>query len=341
VVKFLDMLSTPARLGDVVPDALHPGVQATVTKLILDGVLKVRVDGEFVCGVYAFARCLDSEKMPDPVGLAEQLSLRATQYGEQLLPRTPRELAARLYGYNSVPAGARWASRLPTVDATRHYLGVDTAEIARAARTTGWSPSIDPSGEFPWFGWMAREATLPATKNGRTALKPRPVYKLYISVRPDHARAALAASAPEVFRSRAIALKIGAGVHGVLRPDKMVAYFRSYRDLEQAAASLDARLCELPAQGVPFTASISDNGALSWGIDPAVHLTEDPIPRHSWRLRIVGRLATGLASVESTPTAGLPSRFALARLRLDGIDLLTPNPVAALDAVTPYPRTDS
>lgn len=166
--------------------------------------------------------------------------------------------------------------------------------------------------------------------------KPRPMYKLYVSVRPEHARAALHAVGPELFRSPAIALKIGAGVHGVLRPDRMVVYFRSHGELAEVAASLSPMLAGLPAQGVPFTASVGDDGVLSWGIDPPAASSADAMQRQSWRFHIAGRLAAALVGASATSGAELsPSRFALARLQLDGIDLFDPDPVSALQALLP------
>src|SRR5439155_4976616 len=164
------------------------------------------------------------------------------------------------------------------------YLGVASPELGRAARTHRWTASVIPNDQFPWFGWMpaahlrrSRAAGAPSTKRIY-----KPVYKLYVSARPECARDALLVAAPEVFRSRALALKTGAGLHGVLRPDKMVAYFRSHDDLADAAMRLRQQLRGLTAHGVPFTTSIGTDGLLSWGIDPPSASGDDPVKRQSW-----------------------------------------------------------
>jgi len=339
IVGFIRAISAPARLSDVVSAPLDPRLELAVAKLILDGVVKVKVGSDFLSGAAAFDHLYDFPPVSEPVGPAERLSVRAAEYGEQLLPRSAADLAAKLYRYNSIPAGPRWTSRLPTFDATRDYLGIDGPAIARAARSHGWTFSISPTEQFHWFGWTPRvhDARSPTQDAPRATQKPRPIYKLYISVRAEHARAALEAVAPELFSSPAIALKIGAGVHGVLRPDKMVAYFWSRAKLAETAARLQPLVAGLPAHGVPFTASIGADGVLSWGIDPPVVSSDDAVVRrHSWRSRVAGRLAAALISAGAPGRSGLSaSRFALARLRLDGIDLLDPDPVSALGALTP------
>ena len=339
VVTLVQAIATPRRLGDVVSAPFNSRIEEVVAKLILDGFVKVRVDGEFVSGAAAFDCLYGPPPSPKPNGPCERLSLRAAEYGEQLLPRRIGDLAGRLYRYNSIPAGPRWSSRLSSFTASRDYLAIDAPVIARAGRSHHWALVADPTDDFPWFAWTARSAAAHTMKEKalRARAKPRPMFKLYVSVRPEHARAALHAVAPELFRSPAIAFKIGAGVHGVLRPDRMVAYFWSYEGLAEIAGRLRTRLAGLPAHGVPLTASLGADGALSWAIDPPAASSENAVMRRqSWRLAIAGRLAGALTAAGALNSAKLSaSRFALARLRLDGIDLLDPDPASAVQALLP------
>jgi hypothetical protein len=108
-------------------------------------------------------------------------------------------------------------------------------------------------------------------------------------------------------------------VYGVLRPDKLVAYFATLDAVERAAAALAPRLRGIDAHGVPFTTALTSDGLLSWGCDPP-SLSAAPA-RESWRLWVTNRLADALMRAKVNPHAGVaPERFALARIALDGVD---------------------
>jgi len=136
--------------------------------------------------------------------------------------------------------------------------------------------------------------------------------------------------------ARATQFKVGADASGLLRPDKIVAYFPSYERLAAAADAVLARLDGAPAQGVPFTAEIGGGGLLSWGVDPP-----DDVrsvlggSRESWRVWVAHRLAWALLTARNTAIDPQehslePWRFALERVRLEGIDTATWTPSAAL-----------
>ena len=83
-------------------------------------------------------------------------------------------------------------------------------------------------------------------------------------------------------------LKLGRGLPGLTRPDKLVAYFGRLDDLQEAGAGLHRRLGGCPVHGVPFTAELSSDGLLSWGADRPRTVPGQP---ESWRLWIASRLA--------------------------------------------------
>jgi hypothetical protein len=119
--------------------------------------------------------------------------------------------------------------------------------------------------------------------------------------------------------------KVGRSATGLLRPDKLVVYFRDFEPLEQAARELAIRLSGCAAHGVPFTASLGDDGLLSWGVDP---LPEKGALSwrgpESWRLWVTNRLASALVSARKNITGTLqPWQFALERLRLENVDTIT------------------
>jgi hypothetical protein len=84
----------------------------------------------------------------------------------------------------------------------------------------------------------------------------------------------------------------------------------------------------VPAQGVPFTSEIAGDGLLSWGMDPpSSEWTALAKGAESWRLWLTHRLARALLSARGAAVADTgetaeiePWRFALERVRLEGID---------------------
>jgi hypothetical protein len=150
---------------------------------------------------------------------------------------------------------------------------------------------------------------------------PGILYKLYISPAPDHVRDALRVLLRAGSLRASLALKLGRGLVGVLRPDKLVAYFRTATDLQEAALELGGDLAGIPAHGVPFTGSFRDHGLLSWGVDPPTE-GEWLADRQSWRQWVTERLGRSLvvASGSNAPPVA-PWQFAVYRLGLDGVSL--------------------
>jgi hypothetical protein len=130
--------------------------------------------------------------------------------------------------------------------------------------------------------------------------------------------------------SAAYHFKVGDDGYGMLRPDKIVVYFRSFAALEESGRKIAARLPDCPAQGVPFTAAFEGSRLLSWGVDPqkqnGVLAWQE---RESWRMWITNRVAVAMIGARQSQNGRLaPWRFALERLRLDAIDTDTWTPLA-------------
>jgi hypothetical protein len=87
-------------------------------------------------------------------------------------------------------------------------------------------------------------------------------------------------------------------------------------------------LAGCPAQGVPFTAQMTEDGLISRGIDPP---PDNALPgwmeRESWRLWVTNRLATAILAATPERGGGMePWQFALRRMRLEGVDTATWTP---------------
>jgi hypothetical protein len=198
--------------------------------------------------------------------------------------------------------------------------------ILRSAFDVHDTPDASDEG---WRVWQLR-AHVHAPSNERLA-GPSGTYKLYVSPRPEALADTLAKAIPIFADFGVYQFKLGRDRGNLLRADKFVAYFPNRSQLERVAQALAPEVAAFPAQGVPFSAALGDDGLLSWGVDPPIdeRLT-GWTGRESWRLWLVHRLARALtvARDESTPVE--PWVHALNRVALDGIDVATWTPRADL-----------
>ena len=314
-------LQQPGRLPDYVRATLGDQCRQEITRLVLDGVLALEQDGQFLSGSEAAALiCGSNGESPatgDAEGFLERLSREALRYGQSLGLADARALSTRLYGYNRTPLSPYWKRTLPDSGAVVEYLGIGEGST-RDLLDREWSRVPNPAANDGWLAWQARRFGTRVSLGDRTIT----ACKLYISPKTDHL--------PEVFpvilavltRTGVRHFKIGKDAPGLLRPDKMVAYFRSYEDLIDTAEQLKSELTGCAAQGVPFTAELAAEGLLSWGVDPPAE--EQVLPwlgRESWRLWVTNRLAVALIAASSDNTSALePWQFALMRLQFEGVD---------------------
>jgi len=285
-------------------------------------VLQIENQGAFVCGSAAYDLIYHQRSATETAGAIPRLTQAALEYGQALDLDDAGKISARLYFYNRVPLSAAWKHRFPGQDAVASYLGTDSGGAIRRYLEGHWA-RLKPSTQFEgWFQWQ----TL-AEKGAEAGA--RQIYKLYLSPQPEFVREAFQAFVEALTDSAAHHFKVGWDAAGLLRPDKMVAYFWNFETLREAANRIAARLSGCAAQGVPFTAALVDNGLLSWGIDPVAEKgTLSWQERPSWRLWITNRLATALVAAKSAGNGGLePWRFALERLRLENVDTDTWTPL--------------
>jgi hypothetical protein len=275
-----------------------------VAELVLDDVLQIAVGGTFVSGAAAHAAIYEPAvaRTTHSHRLA-QLSYDALRYAQHLRNLHQEQLAQRLYQYNTVPFSAQWQQRLPDGDAVSAWLGLN-GWTERAWRRT------ESNASPGWINWRHRQANQAAL-----------TYKLYVSPRPE--------VLPDVFRPIVKILaqwevptfKVGADAHGLLRPDKLVAYLSDFDRLAGVADALQSKMHDCPAQGVPFTAPIDAAGLLSWGMDPpdtAQMFTGEM--RESWRFWIAQQLASALITARSTDVSVESWQYALDRLQLEKVD---------------------
>jgi hypothetical protein len=309
---------------------LGEGTERMVSRLVADGILEIEAEAggdAFVTGAAALARLAEPGGEPGE-GRIAALSAAALRYGQALPVDDPALLAWRLYSYNRQPLTPAWRRLLPDAAAVERWLGIDRGGAHRRFLDSAWTPS----GMDGWLGWWARPRA-----GGTPERAGGPTWKLYVSPQPEALAGCFGDVLAALAASRASQFKIGRDAGGLLRPDKIVAYFPSWERLAGAADAVLERLAGAPAQGVPFTAEIGGAGLLSWGVDPPDEARSIlGGGRESWRVWVAHRLAWALLAARQAGqgddgAAGLePWRFALERVRLEGVDTASWTPGAAL-----------
>lgn len=195
-----------------------------------------------------------------------------------------KRLARWLYQFGTFPRSPEVERNFGHGDDPMGVLGLTPGGTARATLEASYEATTFP-------GWLSF-AHEPAPTAGQAACK------LYVSPQP----AALAAAFPvisEVFAQMNVrSFKVGRGIEGLLRPDKLVAYFDDRDHLDRVAQALARRLAGCSAQPVPFTAEMGGDGLLSWASDPP--LGSDGL---SWRAWITRRLAEAMIGKRASPPA--------------------------------------
>jgi hypothetical protein len=281
-----------------------------IIDLVLDGVLEVEDGGEFVSGADALPIVCGALVDED-----DSLSFDALRYAQDLEDTDTDTLARALYLYNRIPMAPFWTARFPDRDAVLAHIG--------STPDATWT-ILPPEQSNGWVTFHARSR--------RSYAPGAAVYKLYVSPRPENIRDAFEAVV-RVLAGRDIDFKIGHDAAGLLRPDKMVAYFGQREEIDEVAAALRARLAGCPAHGVPFTAFLGHDGLLSWGLDPPdSERALSWLGRESWRLWLATKLGASMAFAksESSRRAVAPWRFAVERVRRFGVDVARWTPSESL-----------
>jgi hypothetical protein len=293
-------------------------------ELVFDGILEVEAQGAFVSGPDAHQLITAAIDLPAH-GATGRLSVAALQYAQALDFDDVMTLSARLYRFNSVPASPFWRRQFPTPEAVAEHLGIADDRAITTELDRHWSPIAFPPANRGWHAWAARRSQQAPPRRGEA-------YKLYVSPACEVVGDAFRSTVSLVWESGATGFKVGSDLYGLLRPDKIVLYFPDLEALHDTANRLGEQLAGCPAHGVPFTAGITSDGLLSWGMDPPGDRPQlSWVGSESWRLWVTNQLAVALLAAKTSSTPPVePWRFALDRLRLAGIDPQTWVPTQAI-----------
>ena len=323
--RLFDLLASGGRLPRQVLEQLGEHAHDHVVELVLSDVLQVWCDG-FVSGPEAqeVVNPGSGDEGPlgpgAPLGPLAELSRDAVRHAERLPIDAPARLAAQLYFYNRAPVTPRWHRRIGTPDAVLRYVGLDPRGALADLAHAHWRRSSEPGAGLGWHRWTARRSE-PADVDLRLS------YKIYVSPALEALPEATAATL-EVFAEEDVRhFKIGADLPGLARPDKIIAYSDELEHLERIGRRLATRLRDVPRQGVPFTASLSEDGIVSWGLDPPHRPDTATSERASWRSWIALRLAAALIDARESGRSSIePWQYALKRLQYEGVDTHTWTP---------------
>lgn len=233
-------------------------------------------------------------------GRIEHLSLAALRMAASGLSEEPGIVAQWLYHFGTVPRGPAIDRDFGPDDDPMAVLGMTVGGDARRPLESNYE-ATSFSG---WYSFARSPARLQITA----------ACKLYVSPRPEALADAFPRIVDELVRSEVRSFKVGRGVEGLLRPDKIIAYFEDRAHMDAVTGALDRALWGCPAQGVPFTTEAAGDGLLSSGVDPP---SENAVT--SWRSWVTKRLATSLTVRRATPTED-PIAGALSDIRLAGVD---------------------
>jgi len=236
-------------------------------------------------------------------GRIGSLSERALHLAAGLKFAETGRVARWLYHYGTAPRSPEIERNFGQGDDPMAVLGLTPGGAAR--RTLEYSYQVTT---YP--GWLsfARESA-PAMSQAAC--------KLYVSPQPAELAEAFPEIADVFARMNVRSFKVGRGIKGLLRPDKLVAYFDDRDALQRVAKAVGKRLANCAAQPVPFTTEAGGDGLLSWGTDP-------PLGGNglSWRSWITRQLAEGL-KLGRPATASDSVAGALRHVAAQGVEYAT------------------
>jgi hypothetical protein len=295
-------------------------INRILAKLVLDGILEIKWQDEFLTGVNAQVALYEFKDSNDSTNShIINISEKAINYGLSLQDIDTRSLSTKIYCYNTLPVSENSYTYLNDSFAIEKYLEIDN--LYQRKMLKGWTKSA-PSDEFSWISWF-----YDATKN-KINNKERSTYKIYISPTIE--------SMPKVFlkflevlpQTKAFSFKVGSELQGLLRPDKWVVYFHDKADLLEASELFIPAFANFPVQGVPFTAPIDSKGILSWGIDPPRKEVLQNIEGGSWRANLTDKIAIAIGQAKDAKIEGAEAyNFVMNKLFLENIDASTWTPI--------------
>lgn len=313
-------LQQPSELPACLKNNYDDEMNATLARLVIDGILEISSGGEFVSGSASQEIIFQggSKRAHIKIPRIARLSNHAIRYALHLNGLDSQTLSGRLYFYNTDPALTETILLNDFKDVER-FLGIPDNSSLKKALAKNWYYR-QPNETYPWLSWHCRDRPHTDWQNNDT-------YKLYISPVLHSLPEAFKTSVDVLTATKAFGFKTGSNAKGLLRPDKFVAYFNSFSDLQEASIMLVSKLKALSAQGVPFTGQLDEEGLISWGVDPPRKGVMENFEGGSWRTTVTEKIAAAITQAKSETLDYESSLdFVMNKISLEGIDPVTWTP---------------
>jgi hypothetical protein len=313
-------LQTAGRLPLFIQRNYDDEINRILAKLVLDGILEIEWQGEFVSGVLAQEALYEQvSKINTEYSHIINISTKAINYGLNLQDIDTRSLATKVYCYNTLPVNETAFINLKDSLTIEKFLGIDNN--FQRKRLKGWTKQV-PSDKFSWLSWFINGS------ESKANYVENSTYKIYISPTIESMPLAFLSFLEVLPQTKAFSFKVGAERQGLLRPDKWIVYFQNQKDLMDAAQLFKPAFANFPVQGVPFTAPLDTKGILSWGIDPPRKEVLENIEGGSWRANVSDKIAIAIGQAKEAKMENAEAfNFVMNKLFLDNIDSSTWTPI--------------
>ncbi|GAB3352787.1 hypothetical protein [Lysobacter tyrosinilyticus] len=219
-------------------------------------------------------------------GRIARLSLAAVQMAASAGPSEPAALARWLYRFGSLPRAPAHERDFGPDDEPLAVLGLSRGGATRLRLEAAY----EASSIAGWYSFA----------RAGQPVQWAAACKLYVSPRPAALPDAFAHIVDAFIKAEVRSFKVGRGIEGLLRPDKLIAYFDEPDQMSEVAQVLKRQLRGCPVQGVPFTYELGGDGLLSSGVDPPLGNVAS-----SWRSWVTARLASALIARRQTAPANI------------------------------------
>lgn len=324
LTEFLEHLAEPRKMSDLPPRFTEDAgkeMERLIVQLVLDDVLEIAVDGAFISGMEAVNAALSPAV--GAAGGAEtegtndirHISKTAIEFALRSPYKHPRDIAWILYNFNRIPMHRGHRRRLPDEKAVLRFLDLNEdgswPGMSKAIRPI--SPERNDEGEYTAFYQVWRSWRIGRRKKGKETLG----YKVYVSPLLDDLPAVFKLMREKLADCGAHAMKTGRVTSGLLRADKLIAYFRDISLALAFARELLGETASLEGHGVPFTYQLEGGGGMvSVGVDPPGAFGIE----NSWRRYVTDKLALAIQGAHRKGAADIMG-YIRTYMKIFGVDI--------------------
>lgn len=324
LTEFLEYLRAPRRLTDL-PERFSEDpereMRQLIVQLVLDGVLEIRSNGDFISGMEAVNTVLSpAKRVADRDVTGERndmyrISRAAIDFALVSPYKHPRDLSWILYNFNRIPMNRYRRRQLPDEASVLRFLDINDdgswGGMPEAVRPI--PPEKDDEGEYTAFYQIWRSWRIGRRKKGKEALG----YKVYVSPLPDDMAVIFKIMRERLVDSGAHAMKTGRVVSAILRPDKLIVYFRDISGALAFAEKILGDTISFAGHGVPFTYQLDGGSSLvSVGVDPPGKFGIE----NSWRRYVTDKLALAMQGAHRANAADI-MEFIRMYMNMFGVDI--------------------